>query len=314
MELKLLLFLILGTIVFGQIAHYSTIGKLKTLRKKCIKLSASDVAANIIWFCFILVGLIYLVGWLIGGISDEYRTAGRTTLKVIMLAVIVIIFSKYNLYSFIKIRWKIITPIASIIGVVFTMYVNVYVDAEIFRYTQLNASIFPNAQKLIFFCMAPFFALLFSLYGMLVFYFTHAFIVFIRQARNVNYFNNLVRTTFFVMKGIKISKKHGLDERVDLALLIGLLVFILTMPILLSEAVDDKQFNLNKLIEETLVTSSYHVKGNESCTNIEDEKITIMFIKNDKISAVKSYKDGTYDFYVGKCKRKTEFQLPTTQN
>jgi hypothetical protein len=306
-----ILALLLGAVVFGQIAHYSSIGKLKTLRKKFLVLSTKDIAANVIWFCICAVMVFYSIGKVVDGVSEEYRTFGQVILLVIMLTVIVLIFSEYNLYDFIKKRWKIVTPIASFLGVVFTMYVNVYVDSEIFRYTQLNAINFPNAQNLIFFFLAPFFASLFSLYALLVFYFGHAFLIFIKQARNVNYFNNLIRTTVYVTRGTKIGEKQGFDEKVDLALLIGLVVFILTMPNLLSGLVSDKQLNLNKLIADTLVFSSYHVKGHKSCANILDESIIISFIKNNQISAVKPIEDKSYQFFVDNCVRKKEFKLPS---
>ncbi len=306
-----ILVLLIGAVVFGQIAHYSSIGKLKTLRKKFLVLSTKDLAANVIWLCICAVMVFYSIGKVVDGVSEEYRTFGQAILLVIMLTVIVLIFSEYNLYGFIKKRWKIVTPIASFLGVVFTMYVNVYVDSEIFRYTQLNAINFPNAQNLIFFFLAPFFAILFSLYALLVFYFGHAFLIFIKQARNVNYFNNLIRTTVYVTRGTKIGEKQEFDEKVDLALLIGLLVFILTMPNLLSGLVSDKQLNLNKLIADTLVFSSYHVKGHKSCANISDESIIISFIKNNQISAVKPIEDKSYQFYVDNCVRKKEFKLPS---
>jgi len=311
MDLKtFILALLLGAVFFGQIAHYSSIGKLKTLRKKFLVLSTKDIAANVIWFCTCAVLIFYFVGKVVEGVSEEYRSFGQAILLVIMFTVIVLILSEYNLYGFIKKRWKIVTPIASFFGFVFTMYVNVYVDSEIFRYTQLNASNFPNAQNLIFFFLAPFFAILFSLYGLLVFYFSHAFLIFIKQARNVNYFNNLIRTTVYVTKGTKIGKKQDFDEKVDFALLMGLIVFILTMPNLLSGLVSDKQLNLNKLIADTLVFSSYHVEGHKSCTNITDDSVIISFIKNNQISAVKPIDDKSYKFYVDNCIRKEEFKLP----
>ncbi|OKY24973.1 hypothetical protein [Thalassotalea sp. PP2-459] len=311
MELTyLILGIVFTAVIFGQIAHFSSVSKIKALRKFFMSITAGDIAANIMWLCILLLSISYGFQKVFNDEVSETSILIQPLFLLIMLTVIILVLTQYNLHEFVKNKWKIITPIATFVGIAFSIYVNVYVDAEIFRYTQLNANNFPNAQKLIFFCLAPFFAIIFSLYGILTFYFFHAFHIFIKQIRNFNYLNSLIRNIVYVIRGEKINKEQNNDEKVDVALLIGLIVLIFVLPNMLSSFVSEKHIDLDKIIADTLVFSSYHVKGYESCDNIIDETIIISFIKNNQISAVKPIEKKGYRFFVDNCERKDTFKLP----
>ena len=306
---KILTFLLLVVIIFAQIEHYSSIGKLIRLRKIFKTISIHYIASSIIWISSgVLTFLVVIDNYFFD--IENYKWIGQLLILLISLSVLVLGFVEYKLSEFIHRKWKVITSIAAVSSVVFTMYVNIYVDAEIIKYTQLRASIFPNAQNIIFMILTPFFMIIFSLYIFMVFYFAHAGNILSKQIHQIPYINKLTLNIFYLFSGKKLRDEFKkTNENRALALLIGLMLLILSGAQLLLIITNEKHLNLNKIISDSLIFSSYHLKGYESCSNIKDKTILISFIKNNRISIAKPDSKGSYQFYIGKCKRLEKYNF-----
>lgn len=294
-------------IVCGEIAHLSSIDKIKTMRKAFVKHPPTFLISYLALGCS--VGVV-----IINGVSKDFFSnleihilINQILVSIILISVLILSIYRYRLSEFVGKWWKAIVSCMSAFAIAFSMYVSVYVDAEIFKYSQFNAKYFPNAQNLIFIYLVPVFVALFSFYCFVVIYFMHVGIMFGRDLKRITYLQKLFLNIMFIVFGKKKKVTNEKQSPEDMSLLVGLAILSLTLPTLLKVLVSEKQFNMNKVLLDTLILSSYHPNNGKICSNINDEELLITFIKNDELSIAKPLETGGYEFYTGKCIRANSY-------
>lgn len=290
-------------LVCGEIAHLSSIGKIKTMRKAFVKHPPSYLISYLVWICSIGVVIVNGVTKDFFSNLETHILINQVLVSIILISVLILSIYRYRLIEFVRRWWKLIVSCMSAFAIAFSMYVSVYVDAEIFKYSQFNAKYFPNAQNLIFIYLVPIFAALFSFYCFVIIYFMHVGIMFGRHLKQISYLQKLFLNIIFVVFGKKNKFIREKESTEDMSLLVGLAILSLTLPVLLKVLVSDKQLNIDKAILNTLIFSSYHRNTGNICSNIKDEDLLVSFIKNDELSIAKPLETGEFEFYTSKCIR-----------
>ena len=305
-EMEFLIYILVVTmlsIICGEISHLSSIGKIKKIRRNFIKHPSVSLVSYLIWGCSIGIVLVNGIGAPFSSNLESYFIINQTLIFIILISVVFLGVYRYKLIAFVERWWKIIVSCMSAFAVVFSMYVSVYVDTEIFKYSQFNAKHFPNAQNLIFIYLVPLFAILLSFYCFTLMYFLHAANILLRHLMNILYLQRLLVNIVFIISGKKRRVVRELDSVADMGVLIGLALLTITLPILLKVLVSEKQLNIDKAILDTLIFTSYYPNSGSVCSNIKDEKLLIAFIKNDQLSIAKALDNGNYEFFTSNCIR-----------
>ena len=302
------LFITVGVIALlavlsGSIEHNRDVNKIRKIARISRAIGFRGVLASLI-----LIGsLLILVCVMLSKLDVEIDRSILIMLFLLMsISAMVLFFIDYRVFTIVGDNPKSTSAILSLMLFLITLIVSVYVDAEISQLTRLDANYFPNAQKYILLLISPLFFGMALVFLSLIAYFFHAFILFVRALREIEYLNN-VFGSISVILGIKRSKRKSQFVH-DFAIILGFLVFILSAPVLLVDASKSDLF-IGK-IPELLIFSSYH-SGSESCKNVEGADTKIAFLKGDIISVVKMV-DGNYQFDSGDCLRPSTKLIQST--
>lgn len=282
-------------VLVGVIEHNKDLGKIRRIAKKTRAWGAREYLVLLVWLCIIVMYLI--VFFLNLGVSvSQYFIIG--VFLFASLPALLLVIMDYNLAQLAEMYPKVTSAIFGSSVLIVTLLANVYVDYEISKLTSLNASLFPNAQKLILILWVPIFWFFLIMFLSFVFYVFHGVITCVRMAREISYINSLYNVLCLIL-GVKRNHR-GFSVYMDVAIILGLLIALITFPKIISGYTNSDYFK--KSVGSLLVFSSYR-EAETSCANIDDPKLEISFLKGNDISMAKYQENVGYIFSVGKCIR-----------